>query len=250
MSYDIHFHLTKDNIIYYYFNSYDYIVNKIIETDFYEKELICISEFLLEKYDDGLVLDIGSNLGSFAIPLAKKFSKFEFNLFEPQNNVFLQCCTNIFMNKLTNCRCHNIGLGQINEITSQPILYSNTSNLGGFTLSENIRRIRNDSDDFYEKEIDFQIKKLDDFLFKNIKLIKIDVEGMEKDVILGSLQTIINNNYPFLLFECWNHNCFQSLKDQVIDLIKKIGYSNIYQITDENFLASKIIIDNKNFIKI
>ena len=36
-----------------------------------------------------------------------------------------------------------------------------------------------------------------------IGLIKLDVEGCEREVILGSVQTLRRNNFPPILFESW-----------------------------------------------
>jgi hypothetical protein len=47
------------------------------------------------------------------------------------------------------------------------------------------------------------MRRLDSFGLKDIGFIKIDVEGFEKEVLLGALETLKENNYPKILFESW-----------------------------------------------
>ena len=68
---------------------------------------------------------------------------------------------------------------------------------------------------------------LDTYNFKNIGFIKIDVEGFEEKVIRGGLLTIISNNYPPILFECWDVGVFgmtQEKRDSLFNLLKTLGY--------------------------
>jgi hypothetical protein len=52
--------------------------------------------------------------------------------------------------------------------------------------------------------IDVPMKTLDSFNLTNINFIKIDVEGHEKEVLEGSIETLKRNNYPKILFESWD----------------------------------------------
>lgn len=53
------------------------------------------------------------------------------------------------------------------------------------------------------KTIAVPMKTLDSFHLENIGLIKIDVEGFEKEVLKGAEETLKRSNYPKILFECW-----------------------------------------------
>ena len=64
----------------------------------------------------------------------------------------------------------------------------------------------------------------------NIGFIKIDVEGFEKEVLEGSLETLMKNNYPPIVFESWGDwkekegvNATQLRKDLFL-FLNKIGY--------------------------
>jgi FkbM family methyltransferase len=53
------------------------------------------------------------------------------------------------------------------------------------------------------RQFPIQMKTLDSFNLNNVGFIKIDVEGFEKEVLMGALQTLKRNNYPKILFESW-----------------------------------------------
>ena len=76
------------------------------------------------------------------------------------------------------------------------------------------------------------VKTLDSFNLKDIGFIKIDVEGFEEKVIRGGLLTIISNNYPPILFECWKAGQItqdgtvftQEKRDSLFNLLRTLGY--------------------------
>lgn len=77
-----------------------------------------------------------------------------------------------------------------------------------------------------------ETKTLDSFNIENVGFIKIDVEGFEEKVIRGGLLTIIKNNYPPILFECWqvgyNTICgemTQEKHDSLYNLLTSLNYT-------------------------
>jgi FkbM family methyltransferase len=53
------------------------------------------------------------------------------------------------------------------------------------------------------RRIKIPMKMLDSFGLANIGFIKIDVEGFEKEVLEGALETLRTNDYPTIMFESW-----------------------------------------------
>ena len=77
--------------------------------EFSEAELTLMLSFINEG---DTVLDIGSNIGAFTIPFAKKVCfKGKVYAFEPQSFIFRIFKENVKINKLSNIEIFNIGLG-------------------------------------------------------------------------------------------------------------------------------------------
>lgn len=77
------------------------------------------------------------------------------------------------------------------------------------------------------------MRTLDSFRLENIGLIKIDVEGFEKEVLLGGLETLVNNNFPDIIFESWGDYKekegvpAKQIREELFSLLTKIGYNTI-----------------------
>ena len=76
------------------------LISNAMKQGGYEIEVFALSQKLLEKHKDGVVLDIGANLGSFTIPLAKTNPHLTFHSFEVQRVIYYQLCANVFINGL------------------------------------------------------------------------------------------------------------------------------------------------------
>jgi FkbM family methyltransferase len=178
------------------------------------------------------ILDIGSNMGTFAVPIAKhiQLSGGVIHCFEPQRIVYYQICGNIFLNRIENCYAHNVALSTLNGMNEIDILdYEKAWNIGAFSLIPN----KNEQLHSGKKQM-CTFAKLDDFCINTpITLIKLDVEGMEYDVLSGGMNRVAKDGYPPILFE--------SLKDDprselVFKLLSSNGYKFI-QYANEDWLA-------------
>lgn len=159
------------------------------------------------------LIDIGAEDGNYAM-----LTNFHENyIFEPNKKM---CCiinTNMYLkNKVDNSFVYNIALSSKDDY----IMFDGFSiKNGGFYKQAGIN--------LYEEDRKTPTTTLDSFNIKNVGLIKIDVEGMEYDVLKGSLKTIILNNYPPILFESWPvGHCHQTQeqRDVVFNLLKLLGY--------------------------
>ena len=179
-----------------------------------------------------VVLDIGSNMGTFTVPLAKHIKNKEglIHCFEPQRIIYYQLCGNIFLNQLDNAFAHNIalsngeGLQEIEELD-----YHKAWNIGAFSLVPG----RNE-------QIYSQAKSKCLFLTLNefeiegkITLVKLDVEGMELEVLAGGIDKIKNDGYPPILFESLKND---PKSEKVFDLLISHGYK-LMQYANEDWLA-------------
>jgi hypothetical protein len=74
------------------------------------------------------------------------------------------------------------------------------------------------------------VKTLDSFQISNIGLLKIDVEGFEKNVLQGAQETLKASGYPTIFFESWvperEGEGFpsKSLREELFEYIESTGY--------------------------
>jgi hypothetical protein len=72
-----------------------------------------MAELMLTGIAQPVVLDVGANLGAFAVPLGLWLKSRQGRLiaFEPQRPVFYQLCANLFINGLPHCEAHPLAVG-------------------------------------------------------------------------------------------------------------------------------------------
>ncbi|MGI9136091.1 MAG: FkbM family methyltransferase [Candidatus Nanopelagicales bacterium] len=230
-------HLATDGDLNYALFKHDDIVSNHVRAGGYEVELQTLSSELLAGYTDGIVLDIGANLGSYVVPLAKSHPHLQFEAFEPQRIVYYQLCANTFLNRLSNVYAHNVGLSNETRITSYVLPnYAEETNIGAFSI------------DFDTRAKDYEVKSegvtermpiinLDSMQYEKVRLIKIDVEGHELQVLQGAHFTLSENNYPPIIFEAWTWK-FPEKRQAVFDHLESLGYE-ITQIGQNNLAKYK-----------
>jgi len=174
-------------LIFTYFNSFDHL------------------------FKSSVAIDVGANIGNHSVYFSKFFSKvisiepnpFSFELLKLNAQLAIQ----------KNIECLNIGASD----TKGNLIYSyaDSANSGSVFLSPS-----NNSEN--NKNI-VKVDSLDNiFINEKISLIKIDVEGMELQVINGALE-IIKKQMPFILFEQSKTN-FKNKSSPVIDKLYDLGY--------------------------
>ena len=174
-------------------------------------------------------IDIGAHVGSYTFELADSFK--HVHSFEPAQESYNYLCSNIAIKGLTSkTTTHNIALGSSKkkEIFCVRQIDGGTSGLPLF--GDNNEPIIGDNEDSYLVNVD----TLDSFELTNIGLIKIDVEGYELDVLKGSVNTLIKNNYPPILFESNGmltghpdllNETFESAQKKLFVFLNDLGYS-------------------------
>jgi FkbM family methyltransferase len=230
-------HLATDGDLNYALFKHHDIVSNAVRTGGYETELQELSNDLLVQHTDGIVIDIGANLGSYVVPLAKRNAHLQFEAFEPQRVVYYQLCANTFLNRLSNVYAHNVGLSNEQRITSYVLPnYAEETNIGAFSI------------DFDTRLKDYEVKSegvtermiiipLDSMQYEKVRLIKIDVEGHELQVLQGAEHTLRENNYPPIIFEAWTWK-FPEKRQAVFAHLEGLGYE-ITQIGQNNLAEYK-----------
>lgn len=159
-------------------NRTDYIQEHWLNHKFYEEKML---DYIKENYKGGNFVDVGSNVGNHAI----YFSGIADTVysFEPVLQSFNAQMDNIKLNKIKNIEIFQCALGNENKMVG---LMHNISNMGNTKVIE---------EDYGDRADEFVLMyKLDDFKLKNVKVIKVDVEGYELKVLEGAKQTLQENN--------------------------------------------------------
>ena len=211
------------------------LVSNALRNGGYENDLHVLSEGILNKHTGyGRVLDIGANLGSYCIPLAKKYPNIDFHAFEPQRIISYQLGANTIINGLENVHINCNAISDKCEILN-PVMpdYAVEGNIGAFSINKEVR------ENGYECSSSGKLQEittypLDDFIFTDVKLIKIDVEGHELEVLKGGVKTIKENNYPPIIFEAWTWKpWYKEKRTALFDYLHELGY-NIIELGENN----------------
>ena len=230
-----------DGFDYSIFATADYISQKIFQEGTWERTVHAASALLLSGFDAPTVVDVGANIGLYSVPVASRISAVGGKLFafEAQRIVFQQLCANIFANRLDCVWAFNKAVGGHNgEIDMPTIDYTKAINIGAFSLDENLRRLRGlESGVDRSRTEKLEMIALDEFdIGGRVRLLKVDVEGMELDVIRGAHDFLENHQYPPILFETWEDDAFADGRKSLFDEIATLGYA-ISRLGRDNFLA-------------
>lgn len=185
----------------------------------------------------GLVLDIGANLGSFTVPMAKAFATHAFHSFEVQPPIYYQLCANLLLNGLGNVTAHPFGLAQsANEIEVALPVYSDEINIGSFSLDPEMRRsVR--GGEFLGETVKVKVVNLDSLFYEQVRLVKIDVEGLELEVLRGAAGTLLRSGFPPIIYEAWAFDWYAAKKAALESFLRGLGYNILNFDGSENFVA-------------
>lgn len=181
-------------------------------------------------------VDIGAHVGTYTLPFARKAAGVHAFECSPRTYNFL--CANIALHELDyHVKTYNLALGNEKGNVSY---YIRSQDGGG----NGCLRFDKDTDKPY---VQVPMVRLDDCHLNNIGLIKIDVEGLEKQVLEGATETLQRNGYPKILFESWAEWRAREgmpaadLRRDLFACIESIGYKVVPIIgNDEMFLAEKV----------
>lgn len=169
------------------------------------------------------VIDIGAYIGTHTIPLAKRVN-WVFT-FEPVRKFVKELLANIKLNDLKNVTYYQIALGS--KTACGKMHTYNQSNEGNTYITPNGNE-------------DVNIRRLDDYInhFTNVRLIKIDVEKYEYEVLKGAIQ-IIKKFKPIIISEVDGGNPNQPKlyqEHELLDFLKNLGY-NVKYFADNHIIA-------------
>tara|TARA_B100000287_G_scaffold391131_1_gene402565 strand:- start:906 stop:1817 length:912 start_codon:yes stop_codon:yes gene_type:complete len=184
------------------------ISNCYFVLDDYE-ELLFILNYL--KGSDTFI-DVGANHGNYTL-IASGIVGSKTISIEPVETTFKRLKMNIELNKLNNVVLKQVGIS------------NNNGNLRISNDRGELNRILKDNDHSNNEAI--SVTTLDDLLIeeKNISMIKIDVEGYEKQVLEGAFNILKCKNLNVLQIELNNSNQYYGYREnEIIRFLKKFGF--------------------------
>ncbi len=133
--------------------------------------------------DGDVFLDIGANIGHFSFYFKMKFPNLRCHLFEPIPWLG-DCIQNTIKdNKIENVEHHSVALS---DHSGNDEFFIDTFNDGGHSLLKDKVSMRGSTG----QSVKVTLKTLDSFEFEKVDFIKADVQGAEKFLIKGALETI------------------------------------------------------------
>jgi len=219
----------KGGCSYFYCHPRSSIESLILNHGFFQQNVFDTLMAFAEP--DSVALDIGANIGSYAIPLARAFPDIEVHGFEPNPVVIKRFSENIALNRLIN-----------RNIKVKPIALSDTPGRMNFyavsTLEGNpgLSSFHEESlGNEQHQSIEIDVETLDCLYLdssKHISVIKMDVQGHELQVLNGGLR-MLEKFRPAIVFE-HEDSLFSSTeaalntKQQIAGLFNKLGYRCFY----------------------
>lgn len=183
----------------------------------FERQEIDFCEKLLSEIPDPVFLDVGANIGVHSLCWATRNVSLRGQLFEPAKATAELLRRNITRNGLSDrLKVHELALS------------SRSGEASFFECSDNAFSSLKDT---HRMEVVAQTRvpvvTLDEWASSNnlnsVDLIKIDVEGLEHDVVLGA-QSVLKAYRPHLFVEIFGGQYSNPNPSATIELIRGLGY--------------------------
>ncbi|HEG2580765.1 TPA: FkbM family methyltransferase [Campylobacter lari] len=205
---------------------------QFLHTSNFDKEEIDfgIELFKLKKqYTNAplIILDCGANIGAHTIKWAKELTGWgEIIAFEAQERIYYALAGNIAINNCFNAKAIHSAVGNPtpphNFIQIPCIDYTKNASFGSLEIQKKV------SNEFIGQTIDYNKTQkisyisIDSLKLEKIDFIKIDVEGMEINVLNGAIKSI-KKFHPILQIEF-----IKSDKAKLINFLQNLSYVYFY----------------------
>jgi FkbM family methyltransferase len=180
-----------------------------------------------------VAIDCGANLGVHTVEWARQMSGWGSVIaIEAQERIFYSLCGNIAINNCMNARAIWAAAGATSGTMRIPIPdYNKPASFGSLELRER------QSPEFIGQEIDYtddacatvDVVAIDDLQLERLDFLKIDVEGMESEVLSGAERTM-SVHKPVMIIEI-----LKSKSSEIMAFLDRHGYR--YHRFSNNFLA-------------
>ncbi len=195
---------------------FKFIIDPYVVPWYFEKKMGTRLLPVFEKYikQGDIVLDVGASFGFYSVFSSRKAKKV-FS-FEPTTRAADLLKRNLELNHITNVELHQYGVGNVEQ---ELFLEADPYCSGGNTILTSAS----------SKTTKVKVMPIDKVVL-HADFIKIDVEGMELQVLEG-MKHLLKNSKPVILLEM-NQNqreITNFLTEQGYEHIQKIGHNSVFE---------------------
>lgn len=218
-------------------------VDEVIESEgVWEPGLLHTLKGLLKNGDT--FLDVGANIGYHSIAVASAMPQVQVYSFEPQDSLCKQIESSIEKNNLTNVRLFKVGLSDKEE---EVLIHIPEENVGGSSV---IKGLNNHP--AFKKSTKIKLETLDSYISKidKVSLMKIDVEGLEPQVLNGG-KALIAKYKPVVVLEfspIIYHHINPGIANELLKLLSALGYE-VYDLSLNKLDIDSWMKDGENASK-
>jgi len=170
--------------IFYPINNNSAVIKSMLSGRMWEKKIVSIFHEYITQ--DDTVLDVGSYIGTHMVEMSKLANRVY--SFEPVPLISACVKKTIKAMNISNVKHYNVACGNHTGSDFIHTNYNGDSSLGGIR------------DHKFSQKFECKVVKLDDIINEPIKLMKIDVEGHEFEVLAGATN-IIEEYKPIIIIE-------------------------------------------------
>jgi FkbM family methyltransferase len=206
----------------------DLMVNKT-------REVFSTAHFQKIISEDMTIIDIGANIGYYALLESQLARKGHVFAIEPVPKNYTMLTKNIALNRSENISTHNVAIGNVDGFLDMYVYdkcnWSSFTRIPGGTIIETIR---------------VPIFTLDSFigshLTRNPHFIRMDVEGFEYEIVMGSLKTLQAAGPLVLCIEMHPHLMSGEKVTAIMTIMKENGFRvnaifNEIDVSELNYLS-------------
>jgi len=201
----------------------------------YEAGTVSVMQACLQQGD--CYIDVGGNIGFLALVGSQLVGPAgHVHVFEPEPEIFSILRSNIHLNEMMNVTAYEMALGAKRD---KGIIYANAESIrGGASFIKPAAPNLQGNEVFVESLDQIIVKKN----IKNIKFVKIDVEGWELDVLQGGPDLLSRSDGPILSVEFnAGHRPRQGALMGVFNFIISINQYFVYKLVKGKDVPSKLI---------
>lgn len=211
------------------------VARALVEGGIYEPQEIGLLREVIKRLPPGCVLlDIGANIGVHALEFARASAHKGgvVHAFEAQRIVYYMLAGNVALNSLENVYCNHCAVGGApGELALPRIDYGVPTSFGSLELGEGQQREAiGQNPDWQGSSEKVAVVSVDSLRLPRADLLKIDVEGMEMQVLEGARDTIARHK-PVICIEF-----FKSDANALKAWLQTAGY-RLYLLNHANWIA-------------